>query len=100
EGLGLPYDAAGVPPPQLDPGLPATRKPRFQLQFMVEQPDGEWRTVGTTSPRSLGLAIVVLVLGIGVRNMAYAGSPVSITPREVYLPPEQQQAGAPPPTTG
>lgn len=96
ERLSLPVDATGVPPLTLPADRPRTSKLRFHLHFLVENPEGEgWLTVPTTSPRSLGLALVVFVLGLGVRNMMWSGSPVSIRQREAYLPPEQPPAGQP-----
>ena len=40
----------------------------------------------TTSPASLGVGFLVLILGIAGRNMIVAGSPFSLEPRGMSLP--------------
>jgi hypothetical protein len=81
EGLDLPIDRLALPMP--DPFLdrPATRKQRFQLGFTVTPSGGGTRWVPTSSPQSLAVAVLVFVLGVGLRNMVVAGSPIAITPR-------------------
>lgn len=99
--LGLPVDPLALPPVRIPPERPQTSKLRFQLHFLVQDPadpeGGTWQTVPTTSPRGLGLAVVVFLLGLGVRNMIRSGSPASIKERDAYLPPEQASAGTPAP---
>jgi hypothetical protein len=98
--LALPVDALALPPPDIPEARPATEKLRFVMHYLVQVgqgDDAQTRVVPTTSPRGLGLALVFLLVAIGIRNMAYAGSPFAIERRGVYLPKQQAQAGAPAP---
>lgn len=79
--LALPVDATGVPPTVLPEDRPKTRKRRFSLGFLIEAPSG-WRTVPTTTPQALGLGVLVALLGVALRNMAVAGAPWLVAPRE------------------
>jgi len=96
--LEVPVDRVAVPPPELPDDRPRTTKSRFSLSFdlVIPDDDGE-RTVSmpTTSPRGLGVAVLVFLGLVAVRNMLYAGSPIALQRREVYLPPAQGPAGVP-----
>ncbi len=99
EGLDLPVDPLALPPSPLPEGLPRTRKKRFSLTFSVEPAGAAPRLVPTTSPGSLGLALLVFFLGIGVRNMVVAGTPFAIARPEA--PPRTHTAAPPvPPRRG
>jgi hypothetical protein len=92
--LRLPVDAMAIPPLPIPDDRPRTSKSRFALHFLVQEPEtADFTTVPTTSPRAAGLALIVLLVSLGVRNMVVAGSPFSIEPREAYLPPAQPAAG-------
>lgn len=93
-GLALPFDALAVPPVPIPADRPHTSKMRFTLHFLVEGEDG-FDQVATTSPRALAVAVVLFLLGVGVRNMMVSGSPLSIEPRGVLLPKAQAAPGAP-----
>lgn len=97
--LEVPYDRVAVPPPTIPETRPTTRKAAFALAFTVEVPtaDGAPRVLElpTTSPRAVGIAALVFLALIAVRNMLWAGSPLALERRSVYLPPAQAQAGVP-----
>lgn len=90
--LGLPIDPSGIPPLQISEDRPSTTKKRFGLHFLVEGTDG-FQVVPTTRPQSVGLALLVWAALIALRNMAVAGVPWSLTPRERYLPAAQAPVG-------
>jgi hypothetical protein len=101
ESLDLPVNSFGIAPPTLDPELPRTIKSRFQLQYNVTLADGSTRSIPTTTPESVGVAMLFFLLGLFGRNMMYSGSPLSIEPTGVSLPKAQAAAGAPmPPSSG
>jgi len=97
--LELPVDRVDIPPPTIPPERPTTRKARFDLSFSLTTSPGtsEEHTVRlpTTSPRGLGLAGLVFLGLLAVRNMVYAGSPIAIQARGAYLPPAQSAPGVP-----
>ena len=97
--LGLPVDAYGIPPDEIPEERPRTRKSPYALHFLLQIGE-EWRTVPTTTPSSLGVAFLVLVLGIAVRNMIVAGSPFSLEPQGLTLPKGQVPSGQAAPTRG
>ncbi len=101
EGLGLPVDPLAIPPSTIPEGRPATVKQPLTLHYRIQRPDKSWEIVPTTTPSALGLALLVLMLGIALRNMVVAGSPVGIEPR-TPLPRAQTTPGsvAPPPRGG
>jgi hypothetical protein len=92
--LDVPFDRVAVPPPTLPEGRPTTTKQRFSLSFSVDRGEGVV-TVPTTSPTSLGLGLLALLGLVALRNMVWAGSPVSLQRRGVYLPPSQAAPGVP-----
>lgn len=97
----LPVDAYGIVPDPIDPARPVTRKDRFTLSYTIEGGEDVADTeLPTTSPASLGLAVLVFVLGIFGRNMIVSGSPFSLEPRGVYLPKAQAPSGQPVPSRG
>lgn len=98
-GMNLPVLASGVPPAQLDPGLPESKKSRFTLHYLVQtrptaEAELEWTSMPTTTPQALGLAVIVWLVALALRNMAYAGSPFSIERQQAFLPKAQTQAGS------
>ena len=81
-------------PPSRSPSpRPLTRKSRFSLHYLVQLPDGGFRVVPTTSPWGLAAGLLVLLLGVAVRNMVVAGSPFAVLPRPAYLPKAQAPSG-------
>ncbi|MFT5459766.1 MAG: hypothetical protein ACI9K2_006281 [Myxococcota bacterium] len=97
EALNLPVDSLGVPPASIGENLPHTVKTRFQLQYHVALPDGTTRTVPTTTPQAVGVAVLFFLLGVFLRNMMHSGSPFSLEPKGVTLPKAQAPVGAPAP---
>lgn len=93
EPLGLPVDPYGIPPDDIPDDRPRTTKSAYALHFLLQQANGEWQTVPTTSPASLGVGFLVFVLGIALRNMIVAGSPFSLEPRGLTLPKAQTPTG-------
>ena len=92
--LGLPADPLAIPPDTIPKERPSTRKSAYSLYFeLQEQNDGAWTVVPTTSPSSFGVAMLVFLAGIAVRNMIVAGSPFSIEPQGLTLPKAQAPSG-------
>ncbi len=101
-GLGLPVDSLAVPPTTIPAERPRTRKSLFQLHFLVQTTNsntgtGAWRAVPTSSPQAFALALVLFLIGLGVRNMVYAGTPFSLQKGKVLLPKGLATSGAPAP---
>ncbi len=98
EGLSLPIDPLALPPSDLPDDLPRTEKERWAMAFTVASvTDGQVgtpRRFTTTQVPSLGIALLVFVIGLGARNMMVAGSPFSIEPRGVTLPAAQSAPGS------
>jgi hypothetical protein len=90
--LQLPVDALALPPDPIPPERPATHKKRWTLSYEVQAPEG-WRTVPTTSPQALGVALLVWLGLVALRNMAVGGAPWSVEPHERYTVPVQDRAG-------
>ena len=99
DGLNLPLNDVGVAPNTLPTTAAATKKSRFQLSYLVQRPAieaedvGTWKSYPTTTPQALGAVVLMWLMSLGIRNMIYAGSPLSIQPRAVALPKGQAQAG-------
>lgn len=91
--LKLPVDPFAITPDTIPAERPRTTKSSYTLHYLLEKPNGEWETVPTTSPASLGVGFLVFVLGIAVRNMIVAGSPFSLQPRGLTLPKAQAPSG-------
>ena len=68
ESLDLPVNSFGIAPPTLDPELPRTVKSRFQLQYNVTLADGSTRSIPTTTPESVGVAMLFFLLGLFGQN--------------------------------
>ena len=100
EGLNLSIDPLALPPKPLPDGLPRTKKQPWTMEFTVSPDGGGVRTVPTTGPQAISIALLVFLLGIGIRNMLVAGSPISIEPRGITLPKGQAAAGQIAPTSG
>jgi hypothetical protein len=92
--LQLPVDALALAPDPIPPERPATHKRRFSLTYEVQALEG-WRTVPTTSPQALGLALLVWASLLALRNMAVGGAPWSVEPHDRYDIPVQERAGQP-----
>ncbi len=90
--LDLPLDASGIAPVTLPEGAHHTVKSPFRLYFSVESGDGH-ETVYTSSPRALGVGLMVWFLALAIRNMVVAGSPLQLTPRPTRLPQGLPAAG-------
>ncbi len=93
QGLALPMDPFAIPPSPIPEARPATKKRAMTLHHLIKRQGGEWDSVPTTSPSSLGLGLLALLIGIALRNMVVAGSPFSIEPREALLPRAQAASG-------
>lgn len=93
EPLGLPVDPYAITPDEIPEARPRTSKSAYSLHYVLQQPNGTWETVPTTSPASLGVGFLVLLMGIAVRNMIVAGSPFSLEPRKLTLPKAQAPSG-------
>ena len=96
--LALPVDSLALPPTTFPEDAVKTRKSRYQLNFLVQVPsEGEepkWQSVATTSPQALGLALLAWLVGLGLRNMLYAGTPFGIEPSKVFLPKQLSSSGS------
>ncbi len=97
--MGLPVLSLGVPPDPIPDDAPRTSKLRYRLHYLVQtRPEGAsaptWVRVPTTTPQALGLAVVLWLVGLGIRNMAYAGSPFWIERSALFLPRAQTGAGS------
>ena len=97
--LNLPVDATGLPPVTMPDDRPSTKKYKYSLQFLIDVPaeEGEesaFEPFTTTSPFSLGLAVMTWVLGIFFRNMMYGGSPFMLERRGITLMKAQGETGS------
>lgn len=104
-GMDLPVLPMGIPPDPVPETAPATKKSRFSLSYLVQSraegaAERTWTAYPTTTPQALGLAVIVWLLALAIRNMAYAGAPWSIERREAYLPKALVRAGQLAETTG
>ena len=93
EPMGLPVDRFAITPDTNPERAVETRKSRFALHFMFRMPNESWQTIQTITPSSLGVAFLVLIVAIAVRNMIVAGSPFSIEPEGLALPKGQAPSG-------
>ena len=99
-GMGLPVLAPGMVPEPADQALLKSTKSRYTFHYLVQKPAEEGADIGafeshpTTTPQAVGLAVIVWILALAVRNMAYAGSPFWIEREELFLPKAQVQAGS------
>lgn len=82
DGLDLLVDARGLPPVEIPPDLASTRKEPFTLSFTIEPAGGGRRIVPTTGTGPLGVSLLIFLLGIALRNMLVAGSPLSLAAPE------------------
>ena len=79
-----PFRAAEAAAP-IPAGAPFVRKERFSLTFTIRNSVGREQTVGTTSPASLGISVLVGFLLLLGRNMVVAKHPFRIEPRPLVL---------------
>ncbi len=79
-GYGLPRCNSGIPPRKRVEGAPEVHKSAFSLHFQV----GE-RSWPTTTPGDLFFPLMLLVLGLPLRNYMVTGSPLQLAGR--YTPP-------------
>lgn len=98
QSMQLPVLGIALAPDPIPASLPRTRKARFQLHYLTQtrpDPSSEWTWISlpTTTPQALGLAVAVWLIGLGIRNMAYAGSPFWIERSRVFLPQAQTRSG-------
>ncbi len=84
--LKVPYDPLLVPPSVVGDSFPQTTKGRFQLHFLVTDEAGANLLVPTTSPQALGVAVLLAILFLAVRNGYVSGNPIDIRPRATELP--------------
>ncbi len=84
-GYELPRCPNGIPPRTLAEGAPQVHKSAFTLQFQVDE-----RSWPTTTPADLFFPLLLLVLGLPLRNWMVTGSPVRLAGR--YTPPPVLQA--------
>ena len=84
--LEVPIDPLLVPPSVVADTFPFTRKGRFQLHFLVGAKDGSNLVVPTTSPQALGVAVLLWLLALAIRNGYVSGNPIDIRPRDTELP--------------
>ena len=98
--LSIPLEPGLLPPARVDPEKhPHTAKARFTLHYIVEQPDGTHASVPTTSPQAVGIALIIGLVLLALRNMYVSGSPLDIRPRRTILMaalPRSGQVAAPP----
>lgn len=97
--MQLPVLAYGVPPDPIPDDALRTRKARFQLSYMVQtRAEGAttdtWVRLPTTTPQAVGLAVIIWIIALAIRNMAYAGSPFWLERQRAFLPKAQTQAGS------
>ena len=90
--LGLPIDALALGPTEIPAERPTTHKARWTLSYEVQATDGA-RTVPTTTPQALGVALLVWLGLVALRNMVVGGTPWNIEPRERYAVPVADKAG-------
>jgi len=95
--LGLRVDELAIAPSTVPSEAPVTRKSRFSLNYIVDTPDG-FTAEPTTTPQSVALALVALILAVALRNMVVAGAPWAIEPRRAYLPVALAPSGQAAPT--
>jgi hypothetical protein len=98
DGLGLPVLPLGILPEVLPDTAPATRKSRFTFHYLVQRPEpegtvGVWVHYPTTTSQAVALAVVLWLIALGLRNMAFAGSPFWIERSDSFLPKGLTQAG-------
>ncbi len=91
ERLKPPLNNTGVPPLDTPDGAAITTKSRFTLTFAVTPAGGDTELMGSATPGSLGIAILVWFLGLLARNMYVSGSPIELHPGQRRL---QQLAAA------
>lgn len=98
--LALPEDPFAVVPLSIDPARPATKKSRYTLHALVRRADegASWEVVPTTSPQTLTISLVVLLLLVAARNMAVSGVPWRLRPAERYHPTKLAPTGQAAPT--
>lgn len=99
ETMRLPVMAVAVAPDPMPDDAMRSRKAQFQLNYLVQtQPEGAtaptWVSIPTTTPQAVGLVLVIWIVGLAIRNMAYAGSPIWIERQRAFLPKAQTQAGS------
>jgi hypothetical protein len=87
-GHELPRCPNGVPPRERSDGAPEVHKDAFSLRFTVA--DRGWPT---TTPADLFFPLLLLVLGLPLRNYLVTGSPLRLAGR--YTPPPILQARPP-----
>jgi hypothetical protein len=95
-GLELPVLQFGIVPAELPPDPALTKKSRFQFSYMVLRPGEEgktWQSYDTTTIQAVGVALVIWFIGVFMRNMAYAGSPIALERQDAFLPKGLVQAG-------
>jgi hypothetical protein len=86
--LGLPVDDMALPPATIPEAAARTTKSRFALHTIVRAAGSEeWQVVPTTSPRSLGVAVLVGFVVLFLRNMMVSGSPFALTAQGSWQPP-------------
>jgi hypothetical protein len=84
-GFELPRCNSGIPPRKLPEGAPEVHKSAFELSFSVA--DRAWPT---TTPGDLFFPLLLLVLGLPLRNFFVTGSPLMLAGS--YTPPPVLQA--------
>jgi hypothetical protein len=90
-GYDIPRCPRGIPSSTLPDGVPEVHKSAFELQFSVaEKP---WPT---TTPADLFFPLVLLVLGLPLRNFLVTGSPFPRPQGRASAPQALTEPGAPP----
>ena len=84
-GYDLPRCNSGIPPRNLVEGAPEVHKSAFDLSFSVAE-----RAWPTTTPGDLFFPLLLLVLGLPLRNYFVTGSPLMLAGS--YTPPPVLQA--------
>ena len=79
--MELPVDVEAQVPSPLPDGLPVVRKSRYTLNFRVIKSNGTTGVIPTTSPGILGVILLVAIVGLFLRNMLVAKSPLLIERR-------------------
>lgn len=98
-GANLPISTTGLPPEVLPEDGVRTSKSRFTLNYLAQRPaqdaseSAAWQSYPTTTPQSLGLAVMLWLLGLGIRNMVYSGTPWTIDRQRAFLPKQQTGSG-------
>ena len=95
-GLGLPVLQFGILPAELPEDPIRTRKARWQFNYLIQRPsetERVWASYPTTTPQAVAVAMVIWIIGLFLRNMAYAGSPLSIERQRAFLPKALTQPG-------